>query len=153
MNHDILLSEVRYAERLCQRTARLYRNTQATLVFCGVLGGSGVLSAVGGLMPLWVPMGGALLAAAAGAVGLAMRPADKAAVADADGKRYAQLRTQAQSMDAAQLQTALNKLHETDSAEIEALRDVAYNDAVLEIGQPGFVVPLTARQKLLSALA
>lgn len=153
MDKITLLNEVRYAERLCQRTARLYRHLQAATVFLTVLGGSGVLSALSATVPVWVPVAGAVLLAAFGAINLATRPADKAAANEADCKRYAQLRTAGQSMTAQELAVALNKARESDTQEVESLRDVAYNDLAHEIGRDDAAIPLRAHQKLLSALA
>jgi len=98
-------------------------------------------------------MGGGVFLAVFGAANLAIRPADKAAANDADAKRYAQLRTSAQSMTADELAIALSKARESDTAEVDALRDVAYNDVVTEYGRPDALVPLTMPQKILGALA
>lgn len=153
MDKITLLSEIRYAERLCQRTARLYRRLQATTVFMSVLGGSGVLSGLANAAPTWMPVAGGLLLAIFGAISLAVRPADKAAANETDAKRYAQLRTSANGMTDAELQLALDRARESDAPEIDALRDVAYNDMAVEIGREDAAIPLRAHQKLLSALA
>jgi hypothetical protein len=148
-----LMGEIRYSERLCQRTARFYRHINASTVFLSVLGGSGVVSTVAGTAPAWLAVVGGLGLAVFGAVNLAMRPSEKAAAADADGKRYAQLRTQAHSMNEDELQTALNKLRESDSQELESLREVAFNDMVTEIGKSSEAIPLKTHQKLMRAFA
>ena len=153
MDKTLLLNEIRYAERLCERTARLYRHAQATTVFMTVLGGSGVISAVGGQVPGWVAMAGGVCFAVFGALNLAIRPADKAAANEVDAKRYARLRTASHSMDATALADALSKARETDTQEVEALRDVAYNDVVTEYGAAQAAVPLRLGQRVLGALA
>ena len=153
MEKEPLLDEIRYAERLCQRTARLYRHLQTLTIFLGVLGGSGVISAVAGSVPAWMPIAGGVVLAVFGALSLSVRPADKATANEADMKRYAQLRTAAVKMDASQLKEALEKARESDTQEVEALRDVAYNDVSFEIGRPDAAVPLKVHQRLLSALA
>lgn len=153
MDKITLLNEARYAERLCQRTARLYRHLQASTVFLSVLGGSGVMSALAQGVPAWVPVAGAVVLATFGAVNLAVRPADKAAANEADCKRYAQLRTAGQSMTEAELSVALNKARESDTAEVEALREVAFNDLVREMGRSDAQVPLKPHQRVLGALA
>jgi hypothetical protein len=149
----ILLGEIRYAERLCLRTARLYRHIQATSVFLSVIGGSAVISSASGNLPAWVPVAGGAMLAIFGAMNLAMRPADKAVANEVDAKRYAKLRTSAQSMSASELQTALEAARESDVQEVESLREVAYNDLVREIGREDESIPLRMHQKLLSALA
>lgn len=153
MDKTLLLGEVRYAERLCQRTARLYRRLQAVTVFLSVVGGSGVISGMAEQVPPWMPITGGLLLAVFGAIGLAVRPADKAAANDNDARRYAQLRTAAMAMTAEELQVALNKARESDTQEVDALRDVAYNDLAYELGREDQAIPLRVHQKLLSALA
>ena len=47
----------------------------------------------------------------------------------------------------------LQKAREFDTAEVEPLRDVAYNDVVIEIGRSELAVPLTSHQRILAALA
>jgi hypothetical protein len=153
MDKHTLLSEIRYAERLCQRTARLYRHINAAGVFIGIIGGSGVVSAAVSASPGWLAIAGAITLAISGAVSLAMNPLEKAAIADADGKRYSHLRTQARGMTETELQTALNKLREHDTPEVEALRDVSYNDMVQEIGRPDAAIPLRLSQKLIRSIA
>jgi len=51
------------------------------------------------------------------------------------------------------LESALAKARESDVAEIEPLRDVAWNDVVVEIGRPEVRVALRPTQRLLAALA
>lgn len=50
---EMLQGEIRYAIRLTQRTARLYRHLQTTGIFFSILGGSAALSAVAGGVPGW----------------------------------------------------------------------------------------------------
>lgn len=149
----ILLNEIRYAERLCQRTARLYRRIQTFGGFVAVVSGSAVLSALSAQFAPWVSLGGAVCLTVLGAILLTVRPGDKAAAAEADQKRYSALRAQAMDLDDEALQRALNKTREGDSAEIESLRDVAYNDLVVEVGRPEHLVPLTPLQRLLALMA
>lgn len=144
------LNDIRYSERLCQRTARLYRHLQATFTFLSVLGGSSLLI---NLHSPELQLAGVITLAISGALNLAMRPADKAAAADADAKRYAQLRAKSHEMNETELQAAVNKLREGDTPEVDALRDVAYNDVVREIGRPDAQADLHFHQKLLRAIA
>jgi hypothetical protein len=149
----ILLNEIRYAERLCQRTARLYRRLQAVGTFVAIAGGSAALLPLGMQLPPSVSAAGAAALALAAAALLAIRPADKAAANESDVRRYAKLRTDARGMDAAALRVALDKARESDTAEVEPLRDVAWNDLVREIGCEHDAVPLNPAQRLLAALA
>ncbi len=149
-----LLNEIRYAERLCQRTARLYRRLQTFTTFITVVGGSAAIStALSSSAPDWLPLVGAGLLAVFGGLNIAIRPADKAAQNEMDAKRYAALRSKASAMDDALLQTALNEAHASDVPEVEPLRDVAYNDVVREIGQGSYVVSLKLHQRLIAAIA
>jgi predicted polyphosphate/ATP-dependent NAD kinase len=149
----ITLNEIRYAERLCQRTARLYRHVQSFGTWLTVVGGSGTLAALANNVPNWVPITGAIVFAAAGAALIAMRPADKAAMNEADAKRYAALRTRGLGLDDKALRAALEEARQSDVAEVEALRDVAWNDVVQEVGYADKRVLLSIPQRLLSAIA
>lgn len=148
-----LKGEIRYSERLCQRTARLYRHLQTWATALGVLGGSGTLAALIPHVPGWIPPAGAVLLAGVGAVVLAVRPGDKAAMNEADMRRYALLMSSAQSMSAGELERALEQARPSDAPEVELLRNVAFNDVVREIGRPDAVVTLSRAERLVAALA
>lgn len=148
-----MLNEIRYAERLCQRTARFYRHVQAAATFLTVLGGSAILTSTMRNVPDEVAWIGAAAFTVFGAVMIAMRPADKAAANEADAKRYAALRVRAAHLDDQQLRGAIDEARPADAPEFEALRDVAYNDVVLEVGQPAYRLPLTLPQRVLAAIA
>lgn len=151
--HVRLVNEIRYAERLTQRTARLYRRAATACTFIAILGGSGLASTVAAQVPQWVALGGLALLALSGAFALSVRPLEKAIANEADARKYAALRTQAVSMSTMELDAALQKARETDVAEVELLRDVAFNDTLREIGREDMLSPLSVRQKLLGALA
>lgn len=151
--HARIINEIRYAERLCLRTACMYRRAQTIGTFVTVLAGGGALGASAAQLPAWMTATGAVLFAAFGAALLAIRPADKAAANEVDARRYAKLRTDVMGCDAATAATLLAKARESDAAEVEPLRDVAYNDLVVEVGRPDLVVPLRINQRVLAALA
>ncbi len=148
-----LHAEIRYALRLCGRTARLYRRVQTVATVLAIVGGSAAFAAVTGELPKWLTVAGAILFAIAGAALVAVRPADKAAQNEADVRRYQALLAKAAKMTDADLAEALEETHQGDAPEIESLRDVAYNDIVLELNRPDVLVPLTATQRLLAVLA
>ena len=148
-----MLSEIRYAERLCQRTARLYRHVQALGTGLSVIGGSAALSALSKTTPDWLAIAGAVVFTVAGAMLIAIRPADKAAPNEVDVKRYAALRARASSLDDKALRAAIDEAHLSDAVEVDSLRDVAYNDVAQEVGQPGYKIPLTLPQRMLAAIA
>lgn len=151
--HAIVINEIRYAERLCQRTARMYRRAQTLGTFGTVLAGGSAMAASAAQLPAWVGPLGAVLFAAFGAALLAIRPADKAAANEVDARRYAKLRTEVLGCDATTAAALLAKARESDAAEVEPLRDVAYNDTVIEAGRPDLVIPLRINQRMLAALA
>lgn len=149
----MLMNEIRYAERLCQRTARLYRRLQAAGTFVAVVAGSAALAALSKQVEPWISICGGAVFAAVGALMLAVRPADKAAANEADVKRYAKLKSDGATMDEQTLRLALLKARESDAPEIEPLRDVAYNDVANEVGSANAAVALRWHQRLLAALA
>lgn len=151
--HAILINEIRYAERLTARTARLYRHAATGMTFLTVLGGSGVLSSFSSIVPNWVSLVGASILALAGAAALAVRPVEKAVANEAEARKYAALRTAGVGMNAEQLETALQKARESDIPEVESLREVAYNDLLDEIGRGDLKVELHPTQRLLSTFA
>lgn len=152
-DHFTLTLEARYSERLFRRTARMWRHAQAVGTMCTIIGGSAVLASVTVALPAEVAYLGGLLLSLVMAGGVATRPADKAAAADLEAKRYAQLLAQAPGMDAAALYATLEKARESDAPEIESLRNPAQNDVMREVGWLDKVVPLTQRERLVSALA
>jgi hypothetical protein len=148
-----LRAEARYAVRLCQRTARLYRRAQTVGTFLSIVGGSAVLAALSPAVPSWVTLAGTALLSLAGAALVAMRPADKAAQNEADQRRYMALLARAHGMTPEALGAALDDLHQSGAAEVEPLRAVAYNDVMLEINRPDALIPLRLNQRLLASLA
>jgi hypothetical protein len=143
---------LRYAQRLCQRTARFYRRIQTTLTFISLLSGSSAVAALGAQMLLpsaWL-MG---FFAVSGCLNLAIRPAEKIAANDADVRKYGGLLAKLNALDAPALQQLLDEARLSDTSEVEPLRAVAYNDVVLEIDETDSLIPLTPMQKLMSALA
>jgi hypothetical protein len=153
MERTAMLNEIRYAERLCDLTARLYRRLQAISTFMAILGGSAVASSLGRSLPHWVSIAGVLVMTAFGAFGIVARPAEKAAANKIDARRYAELRTRAVDLSDVDLERALAKARESDADEIELLRDVAWNDVAAEIGRSDAVSRLTLAQRALRAMA
>lgn len=148
-----LIYQIRYAIRLTERTARLYRRIQTAGTFLAIVGGSATLSLLAGQLPDWIGICGAGLLTLSGAALIAIRPADKAAQNEADTKRYSSLMTKANSLDDKALKAALDEAHQSDCPEVESLRDLAYNDTICEYGRTDATVPLSPVQKILSAVA
>lgn len=148
-----LQGEIRYAQRLCQRTARLYRRVQTCATFLSVLSGSGALIALSSQMPSGVTIGFALAFATFGAVNLAVRPADKAAQNDLDVRKYGALVVKAQQVEPMELKRLIAEAEQSDAPEVEPLRDVAFNDVMREINRDDALIPLRFSQRFLSAIA
>ena len=51
------------------------------------------------------------------------------------------------------MDAALQKARESDVAEVELLREVAYNDLLVEIGREDMRTTLSGRQRLLEVIA
>lgn len=148
-----LIGEIRYAIRLTQRTARLYRRVQTVGTFFGILGGSAAIGALAQVVPNGIGLAGGLLLAISGAAVVAIRPADKAAINEADTRRYELLKTKAHRLNDAALALAIDECHQGDAPEIESLRPVAFNDVAREFNRPDALLPLTIEQRILSAIA
>ena len=152
-NHGILLNEIRYAQRITQRTARLYRRLGTFFTFMSVIGGGGLASSLSATSPYWLVLTGGIILAVTGAAALAIRPIEKAILNEQDVKKYANLEVDALGMDTQHLTVALAKARQSDVAEIELLRDVAYNDVVRESGHPEMASSLTLSQRFMATLA
>ena len=153
MTKEQLHSEIRYAIRLTERTARLYRKIQVTGYVLTILGGSAVVASIGKALPDWLTTAGAIVFAVAGALLISIRPADKVAQNESDARRYQALMAKAVSMSEPELEQALEEARLSGAPEIEPLRDVAYNDVAVECARPDVVVPLSPVQRLLAKLA
>lgn len=148
-----LTYQARYAIRLTQRTARLYRRIQTAGTFLSIIGGSGTLSLISASVPNWIGLSSACLLAVSGAAMIAIRPADKAAQNETDTKRYLSLLAKSNQLTDAEFSAALDDAHQSDCQEIEPLRDVAYNDVVTEFGREDTKVKLSLHQSVLAAIA
>lgn len=149
----VLIGEIRYAIRLTERTARLYRRVQTVGVFLSIVGGSGALSLLSAQVPIWIGMAGSALLALSGAALIAIRPADKAAQNEYDKRRYAALIAKQAGLTDEQLAVAIDEAHQGDVQEVEPLRAVAYNDVALELNRPDQIIALSPAQRVLAALA
>jgi hypothetical protein len=145
--------EMRYAQRLCQRTARLYRRVQTCSTFLSILAGSGALITLSTQMPHAATIGFALMFAAFGAINIAVRPADKVAQNEADVRKYAALLTKTQQSTPEEAKQLIAEARQSDTQEVEPLRNLAFNDVMREINRDDQIIPLTLSQRMLGALA
>ena len=148
-----LRAEVRYAERLCQRTARLYRRVQTTFTFLSVTAGSAALVSVASKLPPEFALGSAVAFAVFGAVNLAIRPAERIAQNESDIRKYSALLGKAEDLDVPAIRKLIAEARQTDAPEVEPLRDVAFNDVMREINREDALIPLSRSQRFLGAIA
>lgn len=148
-----LRGDIRYAIRLCERTARLYRRVQSAGTFLSLVGGSAAVSGATGQLPPWVAISGSAMLAVAGAALVAIRPADKAAQNESDVRRYQVLMAKSYGMTFDQLAIALEEAHQGDAPEVEPLRNVAYNDMLREINREDQEITLSVTERMLKAIA
>lgn len=148
-----LWGDTRYAIRLCSRTARLYRRIQTAGTFLAIVGGSATIVSALGTLPHWLAASGSSLLAIAGAALIAIRPADKAAQNEADVRRYQAVLENSIGASVEAFAAALEQAHQGDAPEVDALRNVAYNDMVKELGMPEHQIPLSATERVLRAIA
>ena len=153
MSKAQLQGEIRYSIRLCERTARLYRRAQTIGTFLAIVGGSATLTGAAGHFPSYVTTVGACLLALAGAALVAIRPADKASQNEGDVKRYQALMAKSVTMDETALRQAIEDARQGDAAEIEPLRNVAFNDVMEEINRRDQLIGLSPHERFLKVLA
>lgn len=147
-----LYFKLRYAQRLCQRTARFYRRVQTALTFISLLAGSSAVATLAAQLPTqsaWLLATFAIF----GCINLAVRPAERIAANESDVRKYGALLAKLNFLETSALQQLLDEARQSDTTEIEHLRPVAYNDIALEVDEPDAIIPLTPMQKLMGALA
>lgn len=143
----ILLNELRYAERVCERQARLYRRGQFVGGWLSIFGATATVGAVAAALPHWLQVTSSMIAVGLGVAFQLMRLGDKAAAIEAHAKGYAAARS------APDLAVALQAARAGSPPEVEALRNVCFNDVLREIGHQDLVVPLSAWERAVAAVA
>lgn len=148
-----LQAEVRYAQRLCQRTSRLYRRVQTTFTFLSIFAGSAALVSISAQLPQIFVLTSAVAFAAFAAINIAIRPAERVAQNEADVRKYAALLAKSEDLDVTAIRKLIAEARQSDAPEVEPLRDVAFNDVMREINREDALIPLSRSQKLLGAIA
>jgi len=149
-----LCSEIRYTQRLAQRSARLWWRIDAIGTLAFVLGSAGAVSNLANLLPSYIAALASFCTVLIAAVMVCLRPAHKASLNDADVRKYSELMTLERSgTSTPKLAALIAKAHQTDAPEIETLRDVAYNDVCNEINRAEHAVKLNFWQRTMSAMA
>jgi len=149
-----ICSEIRYTQRLAQRSARLWWRVDALGTLAFVLGSAGAVANLGALLPPFVAVLASVVTVVIAALMVCLRPAQKAVLNDMDVRKYDELRTLERSGTSTQkLAVLLAKAHQTDAPEIEALRDVAYNDVLNEINRADCASKLGLWQRTVAIMA
>lgn len=148
-----LQAEARYAQRLCQRTARLYRRVQTTFTFMSIVAGSAALVSISAQLPKELTLGCAIAFAVFSAINIAIRPAERVAQNESDVRKYAALLAKSDELEALAIHKLIAEARQSDVPEVEPLRDVAFNDVMREINREDAIIPLSRSQRFLCAIA
>jgi hypothetical protein len=128
------LFNIRYASRVLERQCRLWRRVDGVVRFSAVLAGSGAIAALGAQNAVMALVAGVVFALFQ-AIEYAVRPAEVAAHAMAQGKQYAALLARQRRLSDAALADELEAVRvEDDIIVMDSLRQLAYNDVVRERG-------------------
>lgn len=148
------LFNLRYAGRVLERHARLWRRIDGAVRLAALMAGSSAIAALGAQNQS-AAIGLGLVFAALQAVEFALRPADAAARAMAMRRQYAQLLAREARLDGAALSEAYAELVAADDIVVsEALRRLAYNDVAQERGcDAAHLYGLDRWQRLVARLA
>ncbi|WP_041645318.1 hypothetical protein [Aromatoleum aromaticum] len=125
---------VRYAARVLERHACLWRRLDASVRVMALLAGSGAIGAIGAEHAGWA-VGLGVVFAVFQAVEFALHPAEVAAKSLAQRRQYAALQARARALDDAALDDAYQALCADDDIIVsDTLKRLAYNDVVRERG-------------------
>jgi len=128
------LFNLRYAARVLERHARMWRRIDAAVRLAALLAGSGAIGAIGAQNSRLALALGAVFALLQ-AVEFALRPAGLAARSMAQRKQYASVFARARTTSDEALADAYATLAAEDEVIVpEPLRRLAYNDVVRERG-------------------
>lgn len=148
------LFNLRYAVRVLERHARLWRRIDGAVRLVALLAGSGAIGAIGAENSKIAIALGAVFALFQ-AIEFALRPAEIAARSMSQRREYASVFAKERSFDDATLAEAYADMVAADDIIVsESLRHLAYNDVVLERGlDPAACYEPTARLKLAALFA
>ena len=146
-------ADIRYAQILSERTARIYRRLQTVGTFLSIVGLSAVLaSALSSLPDVWKFSAAAVFLLST-AVMLSVKPAEKVTRWEQDLQRYRDLMARSKAMTLEQLDAALQEVRRSDAPEVAPLREVAFNQMLYEINRADQLIRLTFGQRVLAKLA
>ena len=91
--------------------------------------------------------------ACSGAALLTIKPAEKALLNDADVKRYQAIMSKVSLLDAIALESAIEEARLGDTFELEPLRNVAFNDVMIEINREDQLIKLNLTEMIMGSLA
>jgi ABC-type multidrug transport system fused ATPase/permease subunit len=145
--------EIRYAQILSERTARMYRRLQTVGTFLSIVGMSAVLAtALSSMSDAWTLSAAAVFLIST-AIMLTVKPAEKVTRWEEDLQRYRDLMARSKTMTLEQLDAALQDVRRSDAPEVAPLREVAFNQMLHEINRADQLIRLTLGQRVLAQLA
>jgi hypothetical protein len=145
-----LLRELRYAERLARRTARMYRRMDTACILTVIGAGSLSLAMLANHhLPAALSIASGAVAALAAVVVLTVRPLEKGFTHRLQARKYAALDAASIHMALQDLRRECHAVQKITTRHIKPLHDIVCNDMMLEIGRPDLVLPLRIHQKLL----
>lgn len=145
--------EIDYALRLCLRHRKFYGHLRSVFMFINLFGTTAAVTAVFAKSPDIALIAGLVLSAVS-VIDRVIDPAKKRASFVQDYKRYAKVQRAIVGKSPADAEKLLLAAREDDSDAIEALRDVAYNDVLLQQGSAAeYMIKLGIGKRLIAAVA
>lgn len=150
--HYEAVGDIRYAIRYFHLQRRFFGKVEGLFRLIYVVAGS---SAFAGYLTSSAELAGlaALATAVVTALDIVWSPGSKRQICAELTKRYTELERKSRKLTLEQLDDEIGFIRETDAPAIEALRNPAYNDSVVERGLQSWKLELSYWQRLMAALA
>lgn len=139
--------DVKYCIRLNTLLQRFYQRLASLFLFSELAGGSVAFSAFVAKHPDLAGQVGLFIAAVA-LGNIVLKPTEKAFQADELRRQYQRLAAKAPKLALDQLDEQLAELRQSLAPDIEGVRNVAYNDNLVESGLEAHCIPETPYNKL-----
>lgn len=153
VRRDTLFS-IRYAVRVLEHHASLWRRIDASVRFAALLAGSGAFAALAAENQAF-SLGLGIAFAVFQAIEFSIRPAEKVAASLSARKLYAALYADQSTLDDPALEIAYWRIVAADEVNVpDILKRIAYNDVLTERGDDeSYLYTRTAWQRFLALLA
>lgn len=154
MSRNDTLFSLRYAVRVLERHARLWRNVDNLVRLGSLLAGSGAIAALAAQSHALTLAAGVVFALLQG-VEFALRPAEGAARSMAQRRPYADLLARQSELDDGAIDAGYQRIVADDEIVVpELLRYLAYNDVLAERGcDASFAYPASAAMRCMALIA